>query len=265
MKILKQIKELTEVDANLRVFYEPNEAGDGYVIRSDEVTTTAISVISGQQAALTKARNEAAEAKKSGTVDLSALSEFGTDPASIASAVTTKIEELTNAQSEGQRAVAKRIDEIKKQHSEALAAATASKDQEIAATRQTLNNYMLDTSIMGAASSWQGLNAKLVSPFARQHMQVQDIDGKPRAVIVDSDGQPRYSKNPDRAGELMQADELLAEMSEQPDYKQLFPSQQASQGGGATTPKTPVGVRRTNATDNMNPAQKISAGLAARK
>jgi len=265
MKIKKTVKLLSEVDANLHPFYEEDAENEGFKLRTDPITATAISVISGQQAALTKARGEATEAKKNGTVDLTALAEFGTDPASIATAVTAKIDELTNAQSQGQKDVAKRIDDIKKQHSEALVAATSSKDEEIASQKAALHDYMLDTSIMGAAGSWQGLNAKLVAPFARQHMAVQEVDGKPRTVILDTDNQPRYSKNTDRAGELMQADELLLEMSEQNDYKQLFPSQQANQGGGSQTQTTTVGVRRPNATANMTPAQKIAAGLASKK
>lgn len=259
-KLKKKIQQLSEVDSNMHVFYEEAEDG-GYQLRGDEVTAAAISIISGQQNALAKAREEA----KASSVDLSPLADYGTDPESIAASVAAKIDELSNAASEGQKGVAKRIDEIKKQHSEALAAATAAKDQEIAQQKEALHNYMLDTTIFGAASAWQGLNAKLVAPFARQHMQVQEVDGKPRTVIVDSDGQPRYSKNPERAGELMQADELLHEMSETADYKQLFPSQQRETGGGAITQRTPAGPRRTNKTDNMSSAQKIAHGLSNRK
>jgi len=262
MKILKKIKELTEVDANLRVFYVADEENGGFKVRDDEITTTAISVISGQQAALVAARQEAADAKKGTAIDLTPLAEFGNDVASITASVTAKIEELTNAQSQGQKEVAKRIDDIKRQHSEALAAATATKDQEIASQREALHDYMLNTAIMGAANSWPGLNSKLVAPFARGHMAVKEIDGKPRTVIVDTDGQPRYSKNAERAGELMQADELLLEMSEQSDYKQLFPSKQADQGGGSQPRQTsPNGPRRTDKGKSMTSAQKISAGL----
>lgn len=146
-----------------------------------------------------------------------------------------------------------------------MTVATSAKDLEITALGNTLHNYMLDTSILGAAGSWPGLSAKLVQPFVRQHMKVADVEGKPRPVVVDADGQPRYSKMAERAGELMQPDELLLEMSEQADYRQLFPSQQAAQGGGATPPKTPAGVRRTDKTANMTPAEKITAGLPGNK
>jgi hypothetical protein len=263
-KLAKKIKALSDVDNNMQVFYEDDGEG-GYVLKSDAITSAAVAVITGQQNALERARQDAKAAKEAGSVDLTALADYGTDPESIAANVAAKIEELSTAQSQGQREVAKRIHDIKRQHSEALAAATASKDQEIAATKATLNDYMLDTSILGAAGTWQGLNPKLVAPFARGHMQVQEVDGKPRPVVIDSDGQPRYSKNPDRAGELMNAAELLVEMSEQDDYKQLFPSQQASRGGGALEQKTPIGPRRTDNTKSMSAADKITAGLAERK
>jgi len=265
MKILKKVNDLNQVDSNLRVFYEPDEENGGFKIKSDEVTTTAISVISGQNAALQAARNEAKAAKEAAAVDLSPLSEFGSDPKSIASAVAAKIEELSNAAGSSQKEIEARISKIKKEHAEALAAATNAKDQEIAEQRKVLHDYMLNTEIMSAASGWPGLNARLVAPFARGQMTVAEIDGQPRVVVVDGDGQPRYSKNPDRAGELMRADELLREMSEQSDFRQLFPSPQAQQGGGAERQRTPVGGLRQTNNKNATPAQKIAAGLSSRK
>ena len=265
MKIKKKVKKLSEVDSNLHPFYEEDAENEGFKLRTDQITATAISVISGQNAALAASRQEAKDAKDAGSVDLSALADYGTDPAGIAAAVTAKIEELSNAASTGQKDVAKRIDDIKKQHSEALVAATAEKDKEIAEQKTTLHNYMLNTAIMTAAGSWQGLNAKLVSPFALQHMQIAEVDGKARTVVVDSDNHPRYSKTPERAGELMQADELLVEMSEQADYKPLFPSQQAVTGGDMQPARTPLGVRRVDATAKMTPAQKIAHGLSKQK
>jgi len=265
MKILKKVNELTEVDANLRVFYEEDTENGGYKLKSDEITATAISVISGLNGALGAARSEAEAAKRNGTVDLSVLADYGTDPQSIADAVNAKIEELSSAATSSQKDIEARISRIKKEHAEALAEATSAKDQEIMRQQQALHNYMLDTAVMSAATSWTGLNAKLVAPFARGQMKVAEIDGQPRVVVVDSDGQPRYSKNPDRAGEMMQADELLKEMSEQPDYRQLFPSQQASTGGGAEQTRTPVGVRTGVKKENMTSAEKINAGLAARR
>jgi hypothetical protein len=138
---------------------------------------------------------------------------------------------------------------------------TTAKDKEIADTQAKLNAYMLDTSIMHAGAGWNGLNTTLVSPFAKKQMQVADVEGSPTVVIVDNAGEARYSTNPDRAGLLMNTEELLVEMSEDKSLRQLFPSTQAGSGGGAQASATPPGVKRGDATKNMNSAQKITHGL----
>jgi len=261
MRIPKKIKSLSEVDTNLQVFYVEDADSGEFTLRDDQITATAISVLSGQQAVIERLRNENKSAKDS-AVDLSALSEFGSDPATIAESVKAKIEELTSKASHGQQEVAARIDTIKKQHAEALAAANSNHETELGKARSELHSYMMDTSVMAAATTWPGLSPKLVAPFVRQQMQVQEIDGKPQVVVVDANGQPRYSKTTERAGELMRPDELLMEMSGQDEYRQLFPSKQASQGGGAHTRQTPLAPRKGD-TKNMTPADKISAGIAA--
>jgi hypothetical protein len=63
----------------------------------------------------------------------------------------------------------------------------------------------------------------------------------------------------------MNPEELLAEMSEAKDYRQLFPSQQAGGGGGAEPRITPAGIPHGDKTKNMTPAQKIGHGLKTRK
>jgi len=258
----RKVEKLDAVPENLRAFYEEVGEGEGFQLKTDSVTTAAIAVISGLNGALTKARGDVETAKKANKVDLSLLADYGDTPEAIHQSVQAKIAELTEQASSSQQDVQQRISVVKKEANEALQKALSEKDNLIVAQKNTLHNYMLDTSVMNAASAFQGLNAKLVAPFAKGQMKIQETDGTPKVVIVDANGEPRYSKQADRAGELMQADELLAEMSESAEFKQLFPSQQAQTGGGTQTTHVPVGVRRNNA-KNQTPAQKISAGLGA--
>ena len=260
----RKVEKLDAVPANLQAFYEevPDD-GEGFQLKTDTVTTAAIAVISGLNGALVKARGDVETAKKTKTVDLTVLAAYGDTPEAINQSVAAKIEELTAAASTSQQDVQTRISGIKKEHGEAMTKALAEKDDLLSAQKTKLHNYMLDTSVMNAASGYQGLNAKLVAPFAKGQMKIQVVDEIPTVVIVDSAGEPRYSKNAERAGDLMQADELLSEMSESSEYKQLFPSQQASSGGGTQTTHTNVG-RKTNV-KNQTPAEKISAGIHAKK
>lgn len=260
----RKVEKLDAVPQNLRAFYEEVEGEDaGFQLKTDTVTTAAIAVISGLNGALVKARGDVETAKKANTVDLTLLADYGDTPEAIHQSVTAKVEELTAQASTNQQDIQTRISGIKKEHGEAMTKALAEKDALLTAQKSQLHNYMLDTAVMHAAGGYQGLNAKLVAPFAKQQMKIQEVDEIPQVVIVGSDGEPRYSKNAERAGELMQADELLSEMSESKEFKQLFPSQQASTGGGTQTTHTHVGRRTT--TKNQTPAQKISAGLATKK
>lgn len=263
----RSVDTLDDVPENFRAFYDKGEGDDaGYTLRSDAVTTAAVAAISGLNSALTKSRAEVDAAKKANSdVDLSALSAYGTTVDEIAAGVKKKVDELTNAKDHNQKSVSDRISAIKKEHTEAVAKLTAEHDAKLKDKDGQLHSYMLDQSVAQAANAWPGLNSTLVSPFARKQMQVQEIDGTPRVVVVGADGEARYSKQAERAGELMQPDELLAEMSTQDDFKQLFPSKQASQGGGSQTNRVPVGVRRTDKGANLSPAQKIAAGLNAKK
>lgn len=260
----RKVKTLDVVPENLRAFYQEGE--DGFDLKTDEVTTAAVAVITGQNKALVKVRKEVEDAKGANAVDLSVLAEFGETPEKIAETVKTKIQELSNTASNSQKDVQSRISAIKKEHTEAMQKALAEKDQVLTEQQAILHNYMLDTSIMTAASAYKGLNGKLVAPFALKQMKVIDVDnsGRPKVVVVDAAGEPRYSKMAERAGELMQPDELLIEMSEQSDFKPLFPSDQAATGGGAR-PQRPFNSTRTNAVENMTAAEKITHGLNKKK
>lgn len=258
----RNVDDMAKVPANCKAFYEKDAEEDGgFNLRTDEQTTAAVAVITGQNIALGKVREEVNVAKKAAAVDLTPLAEYGDTVEAISTSVKSKVDELTNAASGKDSDTATRIAAVKKEHGEAIAALKATTDGVIKTKQAELENYMIETSIMHAGAGWDGLNTKLIAPFARQQMQVQEVDGKPRVVVVGADKEARYSTTPERAGELMQTDELFVEMSEGKDYRQIFPSQQATNGGGAEGTRTPVGVRRTDSTKNMTPAQKISHGI----
>ena len=261
----RNVTELGTVPANCQAFYEKADGeDDGFNLRTDEQTTAAVAVITGQNKALKAVRLEVDDAKKANKTDLTALSAYGDNVAAIATAVGTKIEELTAAASGKESDIATRIAGLKKEHGEAMAAAKATNDKELVAKQKKLEVYMLDTEVMNAGAGWTGLNTKLISPFAKSQMKVADVEDKAQVVITDSSGEIRYSTSPDRAGLLMNTEELLFEMSEGKDYRPLFPSTQAAVGGGAQTSAN-NSVRRGDATANMNAAQKISHGLKNQK
>ncbi len=261
----RNVAELSTVPDNCHAFYEKSEEDDGgFNLKTTPEVTAAIAVITGQNKALGKVRDEVTAAKAAKETDLTALSAYGTTVAEIATAVGTKVDELTAAASGKESDVATRIAAVKKEHGEATAAAKATHEKELAGKQTQLEAFMLNTEIMNAGAGWQGLNSKLIAPFAKGQMQVKDVEGIATVVVTDSSGEARYSTSPERAGLLMNTDELLVEMSEAKDYRQLFPSQQADNGGGAQQ-STNSGVRRGDKTKNMTPAEKIGHGLKTKK
>lgn len=260
----RAVENLDAVPENCRAFYEKAEGDDaeGFNLRTDEQTTAAVAIITGQNKALKTVRQEVTDAKAAKGVDLSALEAYGTTVEEIALGVATKVEELTINANGKESDIAQRIAAVKKEHGEAIAALKNTTGAELEKKQGQLENYMLETAIMNAGAGWQNLNTTLVTPFARRQMAVQEIDGKPRVVVVGDDGEAKYSTSPERAGELMNTEELLIEMSEDKSLRQLFPSQQAASGGGAQGTNVPG--RRPD-TSNMSAAEKIASSLPGAK
>jgi hypothetical protein len=260
----RTVDDIAVVPENCRAFYDKTEGDDGekYTLKSNAETTAAVAIITGQNKALGKVRDEVNAAKTAKGVDLTPLNAYGTTVEEIAANVGTKVQELTDNASGKESDVAARIAKIKQEHGEAVAKLTAEHEAKLGKKDASLHDYMLNTAIMTAGSTWENLNTKLIAPFARSQMAVQEIDGKPCVVIVGSDGEAKYSTSPDRAGDLMNTEELLAEMSEDKSYRQLFPSTQAATGSGAQPKTTP---RNRQAAKNMTAAEKIAHGLKSRK
>jgi hypothetical protein len=259
----RNVKDMSVVPDSCKAFYEKAETDDGgFNLRADAQTTAAVAIVTGQNKALVAVRQEVNDAKAAKTVDLTALSSFGTTVDEIAAAMNTKVEELTANASGKDVDVAKQIAAVKKEHGESTAAAKIVTDQLLATKQGQLESYMLETAITNAGAGFQNLNTTLISPFARKQMAIHDVDGVPQVVILDKAKEPRYSTSPERAGELMNADELLAEMSEDKTFAPIFPSTQATTGGGAQQTNTPG--RRAD-TSKMSPTEKISNHLAGKK
>jgi len=256
----KEVADLTNVPKNMHAFYEPKDPEDdsqGYQLcQNNPVVSTAVGIITGQQTALQKER----KAKAANAVDLSPLSEYGTDPAAIAEAFNQKTTQL-EAQIKDSGAVKTQIEDMKREMTTAHAAALKAEQDKNQNLTSQLDDYMVNTQIATAATAFPGLDPTLVAPFVRKHLQV-DVDQstqKRTVQVLDKDGSPRYSM--DRPGELAGVGELLADMSKSDKYARLFPSQHRS--GADTKPND--GVRRPSRKDaDLSPAARISRGLANR-
>lgn len=262
----KELETLDSVPGNLKTFYEkknPDDDKSPYVLKSDPVVAAAIGLATGLHEALTKERNVTKELKAQ-KPDLSALSEYGTDPTAIAEAVTKKVNDL-QAQIKDGGNVKQQIEDMKREMTAAHIETLSQRDDTIQNLTDQLDDYMINTEIAQAATKFPGLNPELIAPFAKRHMKV-DVDaetGKRTVMVLDAAGSTRYSM--ESPGDKASVGELLTDMSKQDDYMQLFPSD--ARRGANTNPGPGPSIRSGNrdAAKPSAPADKISRGLAARQ
>ena len=255
MKLPARVKDLGEVAANLHGLYV--KEGDEWALKSaDPGVASAIAAITGLSGALAASRKEAEDLKSSRTVDLSPLSSYGSDPASIAAGVKQTVETLT-AKSGDQ---AKALEQVRKELAAQHVSVIQVKDKEIEALNGQLNKHLVDAQIAASAAA-RGVDVEMVTPFVRPNVSViPDANGNRRPVIRDATGNVMYSTK--IAGAEMGISEYMDTLFEQDRFKVLLPSKAPS--GGAAQQSTTHNPVKTAKDVVKTPAQRITEGLAAR-
>jgi len=244
-----EVDTLDGVPENFRVFYIEGGEG-GYKLNSeDPATSAAVASITGLAKSLGAAR---ADAKKN-KVDLSALSEYGSDPTAIAESVQARMEEL-NAQIKAGGKAKIDVDKIKAELAAAHAAENEKRDARETALQNQLYGMLVTSEATKAITDNKGI-PELLMPFVKDQVQVVEQDGKLNAYVVDEEGSQRYSGT---TGSPMTINELVVEMKGQKQFGRVFESEAPS---GPGTP--PNNRRQTPKVDSdASPTDKIAAGLA---
>lgn len=244
------VTTLDDVDENLRPFYTKEEGEEAYKIKEDLVgIAKAWDGINNANAAIRKEN----KGLSGGKVDLSGLSEYGTTPAEILAAFTTKTKEMSDAldKKEGHVNPEKIRVEMKKAHTVELDAAHKQRDS----YKDQLYTTLVTTEAMKAINEHKG-NAKLLLKFVTEQVEMKDIDGKLEPWVLDEDGDRRMGG----AGSYMTVPELVKNMKGDKTFAALFdaevkagsgpPNNRAPQGGPAEKPgKITPSQRLQNALD----------------
>lgn len=243
--------KVKDIPADFLRFYK--EEGDEYVLDTDQ--DSVINLIDGLNTANGRLRGEVDTLKKS--VDLSELSEFGSDVASIKSAFNTKLAELTALADGGKM---KNVDFEK-----AKAEIIAEKDRAVAEAKGenvklvgTMHSYVRKNAIQEALMANGGNSELLMDKLLNMTDVVQDGETF-RTVVKGADGKHRVSPT---NGELLGVQDLVREMKSSDVYAPAFKSEAAS-GGPTTTTLTGGGAPVRGTASTMSPVQKIAAGLNA--
>lgn len=135
---------------------------------------------------------------------------------------------------------------------ERLKAAAAEKDAlagELTKLRGTMRKDTKDTAIARAISASEGANMALLEPTVAKFVDIEEIDGAMVVVVRTPKGAVRY-KNGD--GDLFGVSDLLAEMKENPMYKDAWKIKVGSGGGATPGSGGQSGVRTITAPDNRS-------------
>lgn len=254
---IKQVVDSMElVPVDFRGLYELKD-GKAVLKAEDPTVKSAVSAILGLQGALKKSRDEV---KTLGTkvVDLSALEQYGSNPAEIAQGIEKAIAEATKGK-KGPEEIQQAVKAAQQAMAEAHAKELKGHVERNGLLTQHLHTHLFNSEARAALAELGAVNADLVLPFLQTQVQVVEENGRFSVQVKGPDGNPRYSgvgTGP------MTVKELVTEMRAQDQFKPFFKSDKPSGGG---TPGAGGGQRQGPVdSSQMTPLQKIAAGLPKR-
>lgn len=253
----KEVDSIEKVPADFRSLYE--EKDGKFVLSQDDKVKSAVSAVTRLNDALKAARAEAK--KKSVTVDLSPLADYGTSPEEIAAGVKAKIDALETAAA-GSKEAKLNLDKVKEEMAKAHAKDSEVRDKKITALKGQLDKLLVQdyakTSI--AELGGDAATIEILMPHIAPKVRTVEEEGEYRVYVVDKAGDKRYSGV---TGEPMSIKELVAEFKASEKFGKLFPS--AAPSGGGTRPGAGSGKGMPAKQMDLSPNQKIAAGLNKRR
>jgi len=260
-----QVEDINTVPEDFRAFYAEREGEEaGFVLKETPEVKAAIGALTGTFTALKASRNDAKKAKAS-QVDLTALSEYGTNPEEIKSWVEAKIEELSS-KSKKTPDDKKAVKDLEQMRSDLTRAHEAEKitlkDENTSLLGQF--NTLLRTNGINEAIAETKADPLLMDHLLKETVVQKDGDTVKVFVIdpstLDDDGKPKIRYN--GTGNPMSILERAKMMKDDKKFAIFFPSE-APKGSGH---KPGMGqVHQTFQTDaKLSPTQKIAAGIRKR-
>jgi hypothetical protein len=182
------------------------------------------------------------------------LSEFGTDPVTVANVIKARIEEL---QTQLKTAGKADVEQIKAQLKTAYDAEKSKDTKRIEVLTGSMYRHVVVSQATQAIAAQKG-DSNLLMPFVQQQIKVAEgDDGEIVAQVVDKAGNLRYS--PITPGQVMTIAELVAEMKASTTYAKLFESTTPSGSG-----KRPASGGMPQSGVTKSAVGKIASGLKSR-
>jgi len=246
----QKVATLDDVPEQFKGMYAENEDKSFSV---NPLLSGAVEAITGLSGSLIASRAEA-KANKEAKVDLSPLSDYGTTPGEIKTAMAAKVAELEGQIKLGSEAKVN-IDKVRSDLAEGYAKQTKAQQAKEEALTGQLYKMLVTNEATTAITEQKGV-AKLVMPFIESQVRVVDEDGRHTVKVVDDVGDVRYSSV---TGSPMSIKELVGELKADEAYGRLFESE--AKPGGGMPPGGGAGVNKKQG-QAMSSVDKINAGLA---
>lgn len=199
-----------------------------------------------------KATRDENDRLRKGQVDLTPLAEFGTDVATIAQTVATRMSEMTAKGGDTAKAVEKLRTELGTAHTAALKGEQGKTE----ALRGQLYKTLVTNEATKAISEAKGV-VELILPFLEKQIKVTEQDGQFVPIVVAEDGQQRYSP---ATGTPMTIKELVADMRSKEQFGRLFDSEVQTGGTGSQNNQRRTVPANTGAGQKTS-IQKIAGAL----
>ncbi len=236
------------VPAELKSFYTTGETEGSLTLRPE--MQGAADAWDGMAETNEKTRAEIREAKK-GKVDLSILSEYGSNPSDILSSFNDRTKEMSDAIEAKKGAVDP--EKMRKQMTEGFTKKEASWTEEKKALKEQVYQLVVISELQKSVSKHKG-DAHILLPILERQVSIDESTGRYLPVVLDSDGEQRRNGT----GQLMTMDQLVESTKNDPAYKKLFDAD-VKKGSGPPANQVHRGVQPnagvTSATED------IQAGL----
>lgn len=246
-----KVDSLDKVPSQFQGLYKANEDGTHSLDSDNPAVAGAVSAIQGLNMALRASRKEAKDLRnaKPEAPDFGALSEYGSTVEEIAAGVQAALE------AKGKQPGVD-VEKIKKDLAKEYAKSGEASTARIKALETKLQEVLIDNALTAEIVAAGG-NAKLLLPFVRNQVKINETEGDFAPAVVDAAGDMRFSGV---TGNSMTIKELVAETKANSEYGALFKSE--AKPGGDTTPGAPSRTPQPKQRE-LSATEKISAGLKA--
>lgn len=252
------VEALEKVPSDFRSFYV--EKDGKFALNSENAAIkSAVAVISGQNQALKASRAELKARKEATPQDLSLLSEYGTDPATILAKIKER-EETLQGQIKGFNPEKVKEDLAKQYKGDVDKHATRAQKRE-----EQLFRVLGLQAAQQALKELKGNESLLMPVIEKQIKAIEDKDGKVQVVVLDKSGDVRWSGV---SGSPMSVPELVQELRSDAQYAVCFASDTPSGGGASPTNvarPTVIGSRPGTEPTGMTAMEKIRMGIAKKQ